>query len=173
MNQGGDTYLFDVIDAGGLVFEDSLEAWLSAERGPWRVSQNGKSPIAGWFRMEHPIKMDDNWGVPLFWETSMFGNKVALFCLFLPFSLWRPAAHEKTSMVWQPNERRRWRILYIYIYIVCAAHSTCLAFQPLVYSLCDTKPWRAACCVFQAVPCGKSTTEFFSHLGTVKTTHLW
>ena len=97
MNQGGDTYLFDVIDAGGLVFEDSLEAWLSGfsgERGP-RLSQNGKSPIAGWFWMEHPIKMDDNWGVPLFWETSIFGNKVALFCLFLPFSLWRPAAHEK------------------------------------------------------------------------------
>ena len=118
MNQGGDTYLFDVIDAGGLVFEDSLEAWLSAERGPWRVSQNGKSPIAGWFRMEHPIKMDDNWGVPLFWETSMFGNKVALFCLFLPFSLWRPAAHEKNI----DGLTTKWKkeVAYtVYIYSLC------------------------------------------------------
>jgi len=30
------------------------------------ISMNGGSPIAGWFRMENPMKMDDNWGYPHF-----------------------------------------------------------------------------------------------------------
>lgn len=30
-NRGGDTFMFDVIDAGGLVFEDSLDTWARVE----------------------------------------------------------------------------------------------------------------------------------------------
>ena len=30
------------------------------------VSINGGTPIVGWFIMEHPTKMDDNWGYPYF-----------------------------------------------------------------------------------------------------------
>ena len=30
----GDTFLFDVIDAGGLVFEDSMDAWWRMSREP-------------------------------------------------------------------------------------------------------------------------------------------
>ena len=28
------------------------------------VSLNGGTPQNGWFRMEDPMKMDDNWGYP-------------------------------------------------------------------------------------------------------------
>ena len=30
------------------------------------VSINVGTPIAGWFIMEHPTKMDDDWGYPFF-----------------------------------------------------------------------------------------------------------
>ena len=36
----------------------------------------GGTPIAGWFLMENPMKMDDDWGLPLFWETSTWKNSV-------------------------------------------------------------------------------------------------
>ena len=35
---------------------------------------NGGTPIAGWFRREHPIKMDDDWGYPPFMEASILSQ---------------------------------------------------------------------------------------------------
>ena len=35
------------------------------------VSINGGTPIAGWFTMEHPTKMDENRGCPYDLGTSM------------------------------------------------------------------------------------------------------
>ena len=36
-----------------------------------RVSDNGDTPIVGWFTIENPFKMDDM-GIPPFKETSMY-----------------------------------------------------------------------------------------------------
>jgi hypothetical protein len=33
--------------------------WVYSTHMKYGVSINGESPIAGWFIMEHPIKMDD------------------------------------------------------------------------------------------------------------------
>ena len=43
------------------------------------VSINGESPIAGWFMIEKPIKMDDL-GVPLFQETSIYVCSIHMYC---------------------------------------------------------------------------------------------
>ena len=40
----------------------------------------GKTPEMGWFIMEHPIKMDDLGGNPLFSETSIWIH--GTFCIF-------------------------------------------------------------------------------------------
>ena len=29
------------------------------------VSQSGETPIAGWFMVENPVEMDDDWGYPI------------------------------------------------------------------------------------------------------------
>ena len=40
-------------------------------------SENGGSPIAGWFIIKHPIEMDDDWGYPHF-RKPPYGNNVGM-----------------------------------------------------------------------------------------------
>ena len=69
MTLGGDTYLFDVIDAGGLVFEDSLEAWRSGGEilyGSFQLVMG--VPLYRWivYKGKSPSFMDDDWVYPDF-----------------------------------------------------------------------------------------------------------
>ena len=50
--------------------QEELSAWESHLFEHMGVSINGGTPIAGWFTMKNPIKMDDL-GVPLFQETPI------------------------------------------------------------------------------------------------------
>ena len=36
----------------------------------------GTPTIAGWFVMEHPLRMDDDWGYPPFQETFIYTYKI-------------------------------------------------------------------------------------------------